>query len=238
MYDAQADVQAYASFPSITPAVFMRLISEAMVRIQRSARVIKKVITVNSGSLDANGSIALDRSITLPVRVTYTPISGQPIFCEGRGPDEFNEIKMYGAPGLGIPQFWPVPHRPKIIFCVEQNRLWFWPFSGLTGSFSLVSLAKIGVYQPSAVTDPTSFWYEWAESSMATTQLPQELDGAEIEIVKYVAAQLLTFIKDWKKRFFEDYKERMAIFEGAPQKVLDNAPRYTENYEPHVDFGF
>lgn len=238
-WDALSDVQAFAAFPSITDSVFMRLISEAVHQIQIKSHAIKKVITFEMTSLDADGSIALDKSITLPFRPTFTPVNGQPFPMETKGPDEFAYIKMsWGA------QLWPVLQfrHPRIFCTLEQSKLSIWPFAGLLGTVNIMSYAKMPVYQPSLTTDTTSYWYDWTTANlqikMTTLTLPQEFDDCEEGIIAYVAARLLTFIPGWKKRFFEDYQERMLKFENCIQAAIDNAPTFPENYEPRVNYGF
>src|ERR1035437_1392698 len=165
-WDALSEVQAFAAFPSITDPVFMRLISEAIHQIQIKAHVIKKVITFNISDLDANGSIPLDKSITLPFRPTFTPVGGQPFPMETKGPDEFAYIKMaWNAPlwiSSPILQF----RHPRIFCTLEQSTLFVWPFAGLNGVVNIMSYAKMPVFQPSLVTDATSYWYNWTTDTL------------------------------------------------------------------------
>lgn len=234
--DAQADISAFVTFTGFTTSNFVRAVSEALNKMQQETKVIEKTITIDATTLDTNGSVALDKSITVPRRGTYQ-ISGSSLSATCRikpvGRDVMDRIRQ----NFQIMQMTP----QRIFCCVEQNRLYFFPFQGLVGTFTISCIAKMPIYTESQATDATSYWSGWdaahIDALYESTTVPQEFEDGYKGLVAYVSARLLTYIPGWKRRFQEDYVEYMAKFQTEMENIKENLPDYELNYEPHMDWG-
>jgi hypothetical protein len=234
--DATSDIEAFVTFTNLTTSNIVRAISESLHEMQLQTKVLEKTLTIAGSSLDANGAIALDRSITVPRRGAYSAGGTLSAPCQVRfiGRDVMAQKKL-NAQWSHI--------QPNVIFCsVEQNQLYFFPFQGLTGTFTLSCVAKMPIYVLSAAADATSFWYGWdnahIDAKYTATLIPQEFEDGLTALTAYVSARLLTFIPGWQRRFGDRYAELMSKFEAAMENIKENLPDYELNYEPKMNYGW
>jgi hypothetical protein len=236
--DARVKIGAYVTFEAITTSDQMLCVSEGLSEMQKRTGAIEKTLTILATDLDANGMIALDKSVTVPRRGTYTPLGGciaSPCDLKFIGRDIMAEKKLNSQ--------WSQTTPRRILATVEQSKLVFYPFQGLTGTFSISCVAKMPPYVPSAASDTTSYWYGWTpgtalDTKFKTIHIPQEFDDAYSALVAYTAAALIALIPGWQRKFPEKYGEMMAKFDAAMQNVRENLPDYDLNYEPKADYGW
>jgi hypothetical protein len=237
--DAQAKIEAFVTYSNLTTANLVLAISEALHEMQKRTQVMETTLTIVATSLDSTGAYPLPRNITVPRRGTYAmPGSAISAPCKVQfiGRDLMAQRRLNYQYSQHLP-------RNVIFACIEQNNLYFFPFQGLQGTFTLSCVQKMPIYAISAAADTTSFWYEWTNDSALDTKytntlIPQEFEDALTGLTYFVSAKLLTLIPGWKRKFESDYNEFMAKFEEEAGNVKDNLPNYELNTYPHMDYGW
>lgn len=237
--DAKGDINAYGQFAGLGNSNLVRFVSEALNEIQNKTHVIKSTITVLTSALDSNGAVALPVAVTVPLRCVYTRTGGTLIGSPevlAISPDDMAKMKQSENGWM------PVPGN-KLYLAVEANKLYFWPFQSLSGTFTLTVYPKIPIFAASRSTDANSMWYGWdtpanIATKMSTVLLPQEMEVAEAAITAYVAAQLLQTLPGWKKLFKQDYDERMQKFYACFDTIKQDQPTYPVNHKPTPDYGW
>lgn len=235
--DAQAKIEAFVTFTNLTTSQLILAISEGLHEMQKATQVMETTITIVATTLDVNGAIALPKNITVPRRGTYAIPGGTlsaPCKVIFIGRDLMAQRKL---------NYQYSQQLPNVIFCcIEQNQLFFFPFQGLVGTFTLSCVQKMPIYTQSAATDASSFWFGWDDAhnsnKYSTTLIPQEFEDGLTGLTSFVAAKLLALIPGWKRRFFEDYQEFMQKFESEMANIKENLPNYELNTFPHMDWGW
>lgn len=242
--DARSSVAAYSAVTGITVQQCVRWISEALHELAKETLVSKKTVTVDTADLDSAGTIALDKNITVPFRCFYTPRGQDPITSRFEvtliGPDDMAKKQVNIS--VIVPIRSSETFGAVIYATIEQNKIFFYPWKGLDGTFTFTAYAKMPVYALSRVTDANSFWYQWDNtnigSKFSTVLIPQEFEDAEEGITAYVAARMLQTIPGWKRHYKDDYNEYMARFAGCADSIKANQPSYPASYSPAPNWGW
>lgn len=228
----QTNVQLLGTHGAVTLDTALYHITKAVHRYQSKTSVVKRQLSVATSSLDSDGAVTINADIQKIIRVEFVSTgSVAPVEVALVGDDYFTDIKqndqrlIVRTHGTTATQYMLTRMREK---------LYFYPFSGISGTIKVHYLPKLQPYSPDrgAAADGD---YAGASADLATwmdeNSPPSELDSAEEAIIAFASAQLLRTIKNWKKQFYDDYVEWMKEFDSAVDDVIaDHNPHnlYTE----------
>lgn len=220
---ALVNVQMLGTHGVFTNDVKLAIVSKAVHLYQKKTGAVKRQIGIATSSLDSEGSVTINADIAKIIRcelVTTSAIS--PTLVSLVADDYFTQIKRDRQNNAvriaGMPT-------ERYMVTRMREKIYFYPFSGVSGTVYLHYLPKLMPYSPDRGDLSTG---DWADANddlaafMAENSPPAELDAAEDAIIAFTSAQLLKSIKNWRKEFNHDYQEWMDEFNSAIDDVTSD----------------
>lgn len=233
----------------ITPRTLLTWASRAQALLQSYSRCVTRTssITLDIASTDGSYAMPAEQKFQTIRFLDYRPTGTTPITpVTGFRIPIMSWDKFYALQNSGLlnPQssaysyLSPSGQDSWIVAGVNQQKIYFNPINGFTGTVNVTYNPRLTEYSPSASGDWTGYTSD-PGAAMKLYGPEPEMEAGIPGIISYVKAQILRAHPRFEREYMEQFKLLIAEFEQAKYLVAKEETDYT-HYEaaPTIDVVF
>lgn len=200
--------------------------SKAQHLIQQETSACKRYHTIDlAADLDADGADAWPLDFKMCDTLTWKPDSATAGHKEVKivTTDQFNQLIEGWRVDIGQPR---LPQNDGQIYAkIENRKIYFFPFDGVTGIVTMRYIPHLSVYSPG-----NPVWEDFGEeptTEMQTTGPEPDLQAAHWGIVEYMKAHIYRMSPGGLKNRMIEYQDAMSNFRQAVESLRSDTVDYS-----------